>query len=178
MAIPDPTMIRLRWPHWMLDDQLGASDEFPQLEEYSQYLSAVVDDEANPRVNAIAKVFGEALERERQAWKKAKALVSQRASDRTKRKGTESVEKDFVEADEDANRVFDMEDRALKREFKGLLERIDGNLQPFPPTAQVAAQQGGSAAFDLPVIGPITGPAAGVAWKLYETSAQLSCLAK
>lgn len=36
---------------------------------------------------------------------------------------------------------------------------------------------GGSAAFDLPVIGPITGPAAGVAWKLYETSAQLSFLA-
>lgn len=35
---------------------------------------------------------------------------------------------------------------------------------------------GGSAAFDLPVIGPITGPAAGVAWKLYETSAQLSFL--
>ncbi len=47
---------------------------------------------------------------ERQAWKKAKALVSQRASDRTKRKGAESVEKDFAEADEDANRVFDMED--------------------------------------------------------------------
>eukprot|EP00913_Durusdinium_trenchii_P018664 g17539.t1 len=153
----------------------GASDEFPQLEEYAQYLSAVVDEESNPRINAIAKVFGEALERERQAWKKAKAL-----------------------------------------EFKGLLERIDANLQPFPPTAQVAAQQGkylsslfnqaildgdidsftevatasgpftyfhkgslaylggGSAAFDLPVIGPITGPAAGVAWKLYETSAQLS----
>jgi len=188
----------------------GASDEFPQLEEYAQYLSAVVDEESNPRVNAIAKVFGEALERERQAWKKAKALVSQRASDRTKRKGAESVEKDFAETDEDANRVFDME------EFKGLLERIDANLQPFPPTAQVAAQQGkylsslfnqaildgeidsftevassngpftyfhkgslaylggGSAAFDLPVIGPITGPAAGVAWKLYETSAQLS----
>lgn len=34
--------------------------------------------------------------------------------------------------------------------------------------------RGGSAAFDLPVIGPVTGPAAGVAWKLYETSAQLS----
>ncbi len=28
------------------------------------------------------------------------------------------------------------------QEFKGLLERIDANLQPFPPTAQVAAQQG------------------------------------
>ena len=41
----------------------GASDEFPQLEEYAQYLSAVVDEESNPRVNAIAKVFGEALER-------------------------------------------------------------------------------------------------------------------
>ncbi|CAK9023004.1 unnamed protein product [Durusdinium trenchii] len=188
----------------------GASDEFPQLEEYAQYLSAVVDEESNPRINAIAKVFGEALERERQAWKKAKALVSQRASDRTRRKGVENVEKDFAEADQNANRLFDLE------EFKGLLERIDANLQPFPPTAQVAAQQGkylsslfnqaildgdidsftevatasgpftyfhkgslaylggGSAAFDLPVIGPITGPAAGVAWKLYETSAQLS----
>jgi hypothetical protein len=42
----------------------GASDEFPQLEEYGQYLSAVVDEESNPRVNAIAKVFGEALERD------------------------------------------------------------------------------------------------------------------
>ena len=30
----------------------------------------------------------------------------------------------------------------LVQEFKGLLERIDANLQPFPPTAQVAAQQG------------------------------------
>jgi len=27
-------------------------------------LSAVVDEESNPRVNAIAKVFGEALERD------------------------------------------------------------------------------------------------------------------
>ena len=41
----------------------GASDEFPQLEDYAQYLSAVVDEESNPRINAIAKVFGEALER-------------------------------------------------------------------------------------------------------------------
>lgn len=187
----------------------GASDEFPQLEEYAQYLSAAVEED-NPRVNAIAKVFGEALERERQAWKKAKELVSQRASDRTKRKGAGEVEKDFTESDANSNKVFDLE------EFKGLLERIDANLQPFPPTAQVAAQQGkylagmfdkaildgeidsftdvakssgpftyfhkgslaylggGSAAFDLPIIGPITGPAAGVAWKLYETSAQLS----
>jgi len=187
----------------------GASDEFPQLEEYAQYLSAAVEED-NPRVNAIVKVFGEALERERQAWKKAKELVSQRASDRTKRKGAGEVEKDFTESDANSNKVFDLE------EFKGLLERIDGNLQPFPPTAQVAAQQGkylaglfdkaildgeidsftdvaessgpftyfhkgslaylggGSAAFDLPIIGPITGPAAGVAWKLYETSAQLS----
>ncbi|CAJ1433748.1 unnamed protein product [Effrenium voratum] len=188
----------------------GASDEFPQLEEYATYLSAVVNDEENPRVSAIANIFGEALERERQAWKKAKALVSQRASDRTKQRGKENVELDFTESDVNSNQVFDLE------EFKGLLERIDANLQPFPPTAQVAAQQGkylsvlfdkaildgsidsftevasssgpftyfhkgslaylggGSAAFDLPVIGPVTGPAAGVAWKLYETSAQLS----
>mmetsp|Transcript_32574 Transcript_32574/g.75342 ORF Transcript_32574/g.75342 Transcript_32574/m.75342 type:complete len:721 (-) Transcript_32574:14-2176(-) len=187
----------------------GASDEFPQLEEYAQYLSAAVEEDS-PRTSAISKVFGEALERERKAWQKAKELVSQRASDRTKRKGSESVEQDFTEADANRNKVFDLE------EFKGLLERIDANLQPFPPTAQVAAQQGkylaglfdkaildgeidsftdvakssgpftyfhkgslaylggGSAAFDLPIIGPITGPAAGVAWKLYETSAQLS----
>eukprot|EP00401_Gymnodinium_catenatum_P037671 CAMPEP_0117593678 /NCGR_PEP_ID=MMETSP0784-20121206/72770_1 /TAXON_ID=39447 /ORGANISM="" /LENGTH=707 /DNA_ID=CAMNT_0005395635 /DNA_START=88 /DNA_END=2211 /DNA_ORIENTATION=- len=32
----------------------------------------------------------------------------------------------------------------------------------------------GDAAFDLPVVGPVTGPVAGVAWKLYETSAQVS----
>ena len=50
---------------------------------------------------------------ERQAWKKAKALVSQRASDRTKKKGTPDVEKDFAEADEDSNRVFDMEERQV-----------------------------------------------------------------
>ena len=41
----------------------GASDEFPQLEEYATYLSAVVNDEENPRVSAIANIFGEALER-------------------------------------------------------------------------------------------------------------------
>lgn len=33
---------------------------------------------------------------------------------------------------------------------------------------------GGSAAFDLPIIGPVTGRLAGLAWKAYETSAQLS----
>ncbi|CAE7431774.1 NDB1 [Symbiodinium sp. CCMP2592] len=87
----------------------GASDEFPQLEEYAQYLSAAVEED-NPRVNAIAKVFGEALERERQAWKKAKELVSQRASDRTKRKGSGEVEKDFTESDANSNKVFDLED--------------------------------------------------------------------
>lgn len=47
---------------------------------------------------------------ERQAWKKAKALVSQRASDRTRRKGVENVEKDFAEADQNANRLFDLEE--------------------------------------------------------------------
>eukprot|EP00435_Cladocopium_sp_Y103_P049198 s1378_g14.t1 len=103
----------------------GASDEFPQLEEYAQYLSAVTDDASNPRVNAIAKVFGEALERERQAWKKAKALVSQRASDRTKKKGTPDVEKDFAEADEDSNRVFDMEERQFDGSCSGV-QRIAG----------------------------------------------------
>ena len=53
---------------------------------------------------------GQLYKGERQAWKKAKALVSQRASDRTAKKGAESVEKDFTEADEDSNRVFDMEE--------------------------------------------------------------------
>ena len=33
-----------------------------------RYLSAVVDEESNPRINAIAKVFGEALERRSLAW--------------------------------------------------------------------------------------------------------------
>ena len=57
-----------KFPLWILPSSpQGASDEFPQLEEYAQYLSAVVDEESNPRVNAIAKVFGEALERD---WRK------------------------------------------------------------------------------------------------------------
>ena len=47
---------------------------------------------------------------------------------------------------------------------------------PLPPMPDLDVSAGGSAAFDLQVIGPITGPAAGVAWKLYETSAQLSSL--
>lgn len=40
----------------------------------------------------------EHLRGERQAWKKAKALVSQTAGDRTRKRGTESVEKDFTKA--------------------------------------------------------------------------------
>ena len=53
------------------------------------------------------------LSGERQAWKKAKALVSQRASDRTRQRGRENVEKDFTEADENANRLFDFEESEL-----------------------------------------------------------------
>eukprot|EP00931_Biecheleriopsis_adriatica_P075991 TRINITY_DN49754_c0_g1_i1.p1 TRINITY_DN49754_c0_g1~~TRINITY_DN49754_c0_g1_i1.p1 ORF type:complete len:729 (+),score=164.41 TRINITY_DN49754_c0_g1_i1:49-2187(+) len=193
----------------MLDVFTGASDEFPQLEEYAMYLSTVVETDESRWAN-VAKVFSEGIRRERQAFKKVKELAFQSVGDRTAKKGFDSVAADLAETDADSNVRFDFE------EFKELLDRIDRNLQAFPPTAQVAAQQGkflaklfskgvvdgeltsfeeaakssgpftyfhkgslaylggGSAAFDLPVIGPVTGPAAGVAWKLYETSAQLS----
>lgn len=189
----------------------GASDEFPQLEEYAQYLSSVVTDtNDDPRMAAIARVIEQGLFREQRAFKEAFALTNQLVGDRTKRVGYETVAADLAEADANSNERIDLE------EFKALLDRVDKNLQAFPPTAQVAAQQGkylakafakgiidgsmegyketttvterfayfhkgalaylgdGSAAFDLPVLGPVTGPAAGLAWKLYETSAQLS----
>jgi len=186
--------------------------EFPQLEEYARYLEEAVekDTEDDPRLKPIIKVFGEATEREKRAWRQAYNLVRQRVGARTASKGSEKVATDIVDVDANANDKLDLE------EFKMLLERVDMNLRPFPPTAQVAAQQGkylarlfaegwvdgeakglktttertgpftyfhkgslaylggGEAGFDLPVIGSVTGPVAGVAWKVYETIAQMS----
>jgi len=190
----------------------GAADAFPQLEEYAEYLSTVVELESDddPRIKPIANLFGACLKRERDAFRKAWALTNERVGDRTARKGFDAIAEDFQKLE------ADREDGIGFETFKKLLEQIDGNLRPFPPTAQVAAQQGkylakilakgvvtgdeasfkeqsqsvgaftyfhkgalaylggGSAAFDLPVVGPVTGPAAGVAWKFYEASAQLS----
>jgi NADH:ubiquinone reductase (non-electrogenic) len=190
----------------------GASDEFPQLEEYAEYLDTVTqkDSDDDPRLGPLFKTLDTNLRREQEAFRKALSLTQQTAGDRTAIKGFDAVAADIAEIDANKNNLLDLE------EFKLLLERIDKNLQAFPPTAQVAAQQGkyladifasgklegskesfkevkarkngftyfhkgslaylggGSAAFDLPLLGPVTGPAAGVAWKLYETSAQLS----
>jgi len=190
----------------------GAAEEFPQLEDYAAYLKEAVKvpSEDDGRMSEIAKVFSDALEREKLAFRKAFSLTNQQVGDRTTRKEKEAIAAEFDQA-----LVHDKSSMNLE-EFRLLLECVDKNLQPFPPTAQVAAQQGkyladllsqgvldgaqesyaetvgsakvfsyfhkgslaylggGSAAFDLPIIGPVTGPAAGVAWKLYETSAQLS----
>lgn len=163
----------------------------------------------DPRIARVAKLFATALDREQDAFKTAFRLTSERVGDRTAQKGFEAISQELKEVDANSNVQLDYE------EFKDLLTRIDLNLQAFPATAQVAAQQGkymadlfakgldgktetleaaardagpftyfhkgslaylgdGEAAFDLPVLGPLTGKLAGVAWKLYETSAQLS----
>jgi len=190
----------------------GAADAFPQLEEYAEYLATAVELESDddPRIKPIADLFGKGLKRERDAFRKAWALTRERVGDRTARKGFEAIAADFHELEADSENGIGLET------FEKLLERVDNNLRAFPPTAQVAGQQGkylakflaagvvagddesfkeqsqstgaftyfhkgalaylggGSAAFDLPVVGPVTGPAAGVAWKVYEASAQLS----
>jgi len=190
----------------------NACTQFPQLEEYANYLEEVYKPETgdDPRAAAVAGYFRTALDREERAWKQAFELTQQRVGDRTARKGFEAVAADLAAADANGNEQLDLE------EFKDLLGRIDMSLQAFPPTAQVAAQQGkylaklfargaldgeaeslkeeaaelgpftyfhkgslaylggGAAAFDLPVVGSVTGPVAGLAWKLYETTAQLS----
>lgn len=190
----------------------GASDEFPQLAEYAAYLTAVTnpDTDDDPRLRGFTSAIEANLARERKAFEKLFALTQETVGDRTKTKGFEAIAADISEVIKDPDSTIDLEG------FRTLLERIDQTLQPFPPTAQVAAQQGaylaklfaggcvdggeeamaetqattrvftyfhkgslaylgdGQAAFDLPILGAVTGPAAGVAWKLYETSAQLS----
>jgi NADH:ubiquinone reductase (non-electrogenic) len=191
---------------------MAASDEFPQLQEYGEYLrdTIAIQTEDDSRLATFGSVFGQAAEREEKAWKQVYSLISQRVGDRTARKGNEGVEADLAAVDLNKDGRLDF------TEFQALLERVDNNLRPFPATAQVAAQQGkylaklfakgsidgasksfdelkkesspfayfhkgslaylggGEAAFDLPVLGAITGPLAGVAWKAYETTAQLS----
>eukprot|EP00933_Yihiella_yeosuensis_P061009 TRINITY_DN6382_c0_g1_i1.p1 TRINITY_DN6382_c0_g1~~TRINITY_DN6382_c0_g1_i1.p1 ORF type:complete len:572 (+),score=116.42 TRINITY_DN6382_c0_g1_i1:488-2203(+) len=189
---------------------LAASDEFPQLDEYAQYLKDIVETGDDARLQILTDIFGQAADREKRAWRKAWKLTNERVGDRTALIGAEIIEKDLSEIDLNKDGKFDF------KEFEALLLRVDQNLRSFPPTAQVAAQQGkylsklfakgmidgemkaledsrtkvgpfsyfhkgslaylggGEAGFDLPVIGPITGPLAGVAWKAYETSAQLS----
>jgi len=191
---------------------IGAADAFPQLEDYAAYLKEVVEvpTEDDSRMAKIAKIFEESFEREKLAFRKALSLTSQMVGDRTKRTAKEAVAAEVDQVLEHDKASMNLE------EFRRLLVGIDKNLQHFPPTAQIAAQQGkylagllsegvidgtqesyaktmgskpgfsyfhkgslaylggGSAAFDLPIIGAVTGPAAGVVWKLYETSAQLS----
>eukprot|EP00444_Apocalathium_aciculiferum_P055899 CAMPEP_0183600474 /NCGR_PEP_ID=MMETSP0371-20130417/179957_1 /TAXON_ID=268820 /ORGANISM="Peridinium aciculiferum, Strain PAER-2" /LENGTH=384 /DNA_ID=CAMNT_0025812555 /DNA_START=21 /DNA_END=1176 /DNA_ORIENTATION=- len=191
----------------------GAADEFPQLKDYADYLREAVKvpwGEDDIGKTGLAKVIADAFRLQKLAFRKALSLTNQQVGDRTKHQAKEAI---FAEIDH----VMEHDKSSMNfEEFRRLLENVDKNLQPFPPTAQVAAQQGkylatllsqgvldgaqesyaetmgsepvfsyfhkgslaylggGSAAFDLPIIGAVTGPAAGVAWKLYETSAQLS----
>lgn len=189
-----------------------ASASFPQFEDYAQYLEEVIDEPSNddPRIAALVDIFGRNLERERRAWRQAWELTHQRVGDRTVSKEYEVMAQELEKVDVNHDKRYSLS------EFKNLLRSIDQNLRSFPPTAQVAAQQGkylaelladgrvagdresfleasqshgpftyfhkgslaylggGSAAFDLPVIGPVTGTLAGLAWKAYETSAQMS----
>lgn len=189
-----------------------AASQFPQLEAYSTYLNNVVElDQLNdPRIAALASTFQRGLDEEQKAFKKLVRLTKERVGDRTAPKPAEEVAADIAEVDYNHNEKLDF------AEFRDLLNRVDKNLQGFPATAQVAAQQGsylstlfakgcldgteeslnetqqdedsftyfhkgslaylgaGQAAFDVPIIGAVTGPLAGLAWKFYETSAQLS----
>jgi len=57
----------------------------------------------------------------------------------------------------------------------GLAEAVKetGRFTYFPK-GSLAYLGNGEAAFDVPIIGALTGPLAGLAWKAYETSAQLT----
>mmetsp|Transcript_63113 Transcript_63113/g.148240 ORF Transcript_63113/g.148240 Transcript_63113/m.148240 type:complete len:700 (+) Transcript_63113:35-2134(+) len=193
-----------------LRDLLRANaDRHPQFEAYATYLEEATGDDLTNTFAEVTKVFGRKVWREQVAWQRTYSL-GQRVVDRFKERTPEDVEKDFNQAAILQESVITLEG------FKDLLKIIHKTLETFPPTAQVAAQQGqylaevfskghicgdqesydafrkehepftyfhkgtlaylGSdhAAFDLPVLGPVSGPLAGMAWKAYETSAQMS----
>lgn len=181
----------------------------PQFEAYADYLEEAVSDDLTETFAEITKMFGKKVWKEQVAWQRTYSL-GQRVTERIKKRNAQEIERDLDEAE-----VLQRDYITLEG-FKDLLKIIHKTLETFPPTAQVAAQQGqylakvfasglirgdresyrafrdehepftyfhkgtlaylGSdhAAFDLPILGPVSGPLAGVAWKAYETSAQMS----
>ncbi|CAE7948171.1 NDB1 [Symbiodinium sp. KB8] len=181
----------------------------PQFEAYADYLEEAVSDDLTDTFAEMTKMFGKKVWKEQVAWQRTYSL-GQRVTERIKKRNAQEIEQDLDEAE-----VLQRDYITLEG-FKDLLKIIHKTLETFPPTAQVAAQQGqylakvfasglihgdresyrafrdehepftyfhkgtlaylGSdhAAFDLPILGPVSGPLAGVAWKAYETSAQMS----
>jgi len=179
----------------------------PQFQAYAQYLQEACGNSLSNDLAKITQVFGKKTRKEHVLWRKN---FGQRVIERVRPKSPEEVEKDFKSVD-----VLDSEFITFES-FRALLASIHKTLETFPPTAQVAAQQGGylaellgkciatgdeesfgalkedsqpftyfhkgalaylggdHAAFDLPVVGPVSGPLAGLAWRAYETSAQIS----
>eukprot|EP00929_Paragymnodinium_shiwhaense_P014308 TRINITY_DN122210_c0_g1_i1.p1 TRINITY_DN122210_c0_g1~~TRINITY_DN122210_c0_g1_i1.p1 ORF type:complete len:774 (-),score=214.28 TRINITY_DN122210_c0_g1_i1:212-2218(-) len=137
-------------------------------------------------------------------------LTSQRVATQRIKPSPDRVAALIKEVDVNHNNELDLV------EFKELLKGVERNIRGFPPTAQVAQQQGlflsqllahgkltgssetykelaketepfaylhkgslvflgqGNAGMDVPVIGTITGPFAGLAWKVFETGMQYS----
>jgi len=185
-----------------------ASERFPQFEEYAFYFEQLFEEFSldDPRAAAVAELFGRAADLQKDVRK----ITRERVGERTVKVGTAGITALLERVDVNRDSKLNFE------EFSELLTNIDKNLRSFPPTAQVAAQQGkylaklmatglpdgkhetfeqaaakvgefsyfhkgslaylgdGAAAFDLPVLGPYSGPLSGVAWKTYETAAQVS----
>lgn len=179
----------------------------PQFEGYAQYLEEACGDAFDDNFAEITQVFGKKQRREHVMWRRT---FGHRVIERVRHKSTQEVENDFKSVDVLDNEYITFES------FQALLASIHKTLETFPPTAQVAAQQGGylaellgkglatgdkdsfkmlknesqpftyfhkgalaylggdTAAFDLPLVGPVSGPLAGLAWRAYETSAQIS----
>ncbi|CAE7942274.1 NDB1, partial [Symbiodinium necroappetens] len=172
----------------------------PQFEAYADYLEEAVSDDLTDTFAEMTKMFGKKVWKEQVAWQRTYSL-GQRVTERIKKRNAQEIEQDLDEAE-----VLQRDYITLEG-FKDLLKIIHKTLETFPPTAQVAAQQGqylakvfasglihgdresyrafrdehepftyfhkgtlaylGSdhAAFDLPILGPVSGPLAGVAWK-------------
>lgn len=194
--------------HALRDLLRSNSERHPQFEAYAQYLEeAYTDSFLDDTFAEIAQVFGKKDRKEHVVWRQS---FGQRVIDRIRPKRREEVHEDFRSVN-----LLDEESITFES-FKALLASIHKTLETFPPTAQVAAQQGSyladlfgkgclkgdeeslqklkeesepftyfhkgalaylggdHAAFDLPLVGPVSGPLAGLAWRAYETSAQIS----
>eukprot|EP00913_Durusdinium_trenchii_P025584 g24012.t1 len=120
--------------HALRDLLRSNSERHPQFEAYAQYLEeAYTDSFLDDTFAEIAQVFGKKDRKEHVVWRQS---FGQRVIDRIRPKRREEVHEDFRSVN-----LLDEESITFES-FKALLASIHKTLETFPPTAQVAAQQG------------------------------------